>query len=70
MTFQLQLSAPRSPGGPVEKKTQKLAVHACACADNGREKRNVQIVSVLLPIAVNCMLHSNTQSLIEVIGMR
>ena len=70
MTFQLQLSVSRSPGGPVEKKTQKLFVHACACADNGREKTNVLIVSILLPIAVNCTLRSNTQSLIEVIVLR
>ena len=26
-------------------------MHACACADNSGEKRNVLIVSILLPIA-------------------
>ena len=43
-------------------------MHACACADNGREKRYVLIVSVLLPIAVNFALRSNTQRRIEVLG--
>jgi hypothetical protein len=50
--------------------TQKLAVHACACADNGGEKRNVLIVSVLLPIDVNLALRSKTQRRIDVHGMR
>ena len=59
---------PRSRGGPVEKKTPKLAVHACSCADNGGEKRNVLIVRVLLPIAVNFALRSKTQRRIEVSG--
>ena len=45
-------------------------MHACACADNGGEKRNVLIVSVLLPIAVNFALRSNTQRRIDVLGMR
>ena len=45
-------------------------MHACACADNGREKRNVLIVSILLPIAVNFALRSNTQRRIDVLGMR
>jgi len=29
-----------------KKKTQKLAVHAVGCAHDGREKRNVLIVSI------------------------
>ena len=36
----------------------------------GGEKRNVLIVSVLLPIAVNFTLRSKTQRRIEVLGMR
>jgi hypothetical protein len=35
----------------INKKTQKIAVHAGGGADNGGEKRNVLIVRVLLPIA-------------------
>jgi hypothetical protein len=46
-------------------KTQKLAVHACACADNGGEKRNVLIVSVLLPITVNFAMRSKTHRRID-----
>jgi hypothetical protein len=79
MPFQRQRSAPRSPGGPVElvlpvglqkKKTQKLAVHAGGCAHDGGEKRNVLIVSILLPTAVNFTLRSKTQRRIEVLRMR
>jgi hypothetical protein len=51
----------RGGEGDWKKKTQKLAVHACACADNGGEKRNVLTVSVLLPVAVNFALRSKTQ---------
>jgi hypothetical protein len=55
------------------KRRRKNSVHACACADNGGEKRNVLIVSVLLPIADNFALRSKTQATqrrIEVLGMR
>jgi hypothetical protein len=48
------------PVGLWKKKTQKLAVHACACAHDGGEKGNVLIVRVLLPIAVNFALCSKT----------
>ena len=34
-------------------------MHACAGADNGGEKRNVLIVSVWLPIAIDLALRSN-----------
>ena len=43
-------------------------MHACARAHDDGEKRNVLIVSVLLPIAVNFMLCSKTQRHIEVLG--
>ena len=43
-------------------------MHACACADNGGEKRNVLIVSVLLPVAINFARRSKTQRRIEVLG--
>jgi hypothetical protein len=64
----------RSPGGPFENiiiitKTQKLAVHAGGCAHDGREKRNVLIVIVLLPISINFTLRSKTQRYIKVLGM-
>ncbi len=42
-------------------------MHACACANDGWEKINVLIVSLLLPIAVNFMLRSNTKRRIEVL---
>jgi hypothetical protein len=45
-------------------------VHAGGCAHDGGEKRNVLIVSVLFPIAVNFTLRSKTQRRIEVLGMR
>ena len=54
----------------MEKNTQKLAVHAGGCALVGGETRNVLIVSVLLPIAVNFALCSKTQRRIEVLGKR
>ena len=44
---------PQSPGGPVEKKTQKLAMHAGGGTNDRGEKRNVLIVSVLLLIGSN-----------------
>ena len=52
------------------KRIAKLAVHAGGYAHDGGEKRNVLIVSVLLPIAVNFALRSKTQRHIEVLGMR
>ena len=51
MTFQCDETSSRSEVrfglrvGLQKKKTQKLTVHACACADNGGEKRNVLIVA-------------------------
>ena len=65
----MAVSAPRSPGGPVEKKTQKFAVHACGYACDGGKKRNVLIVSVLLPIAIDLALRSNMQRRVDVIGV-
>ena len=41
---------------------QKLAMHAGGCAHDGGEKKNVLIVSVSLPIAVNFALCSNSLS--------
>ena len=40
------------------------------CVDNGWEKRNVLIVTVLLPIAVNFTLRSKTQRCLEVLVVR
>jgi hypothetical protein len=42
-------------------------VHAAASTNDCREKRNVLIVSVLLPIGVDLTLSSNTQRAIEVL---
>ncbi len=56
--------------GLQKKKTPKLAVHAGGCGHTGGEKRNVLIVSVLLPVAVNFALRSETQGRVEVLGMR
>ena len=39
----------------------------CACANDDGEKINVLIVSLLLPIAVNFTLRSNTKRRIEVL---
>ena len=47
--------------GLYKKKTQKLAVHAGGCGHNGGEKRNVLIVSILLPKAIDLALRSNMQ---------
>ena len=44
-----------------------MAVHACACACDGVEKRNVLIVSVLLPIAIDLALRSNMQKRVDVL---
>ena len=45
-------------------------MHACGGADNGREKRNVVIVSVLFPIAMDLALRCNTQRRVDVLRMR
>ena len=42
-------------------------MHACAGADNGGEKRNALIVSVLLPIAFDLALRSNMQRRVDVL---
>jgi hypothetical protein len=47
MAFHWQLSAPRSPDGPRENKTQKLAVHAGGCACDGGEKERECCLLVL-----------------------
>jgi hypothetical protein len=45
-------------------------VHAGGGADKGGEKRNVLIVSLLLPINIDLALRSKTQRHIEVLWMR
>ena len=42
-------------------------MHAGGCARNGGEKRNVLIVSVLLPIAIDLALRSNMQKRVDVL---
>jgi hypothetical protein len=42
-------------------------VHACACADNDGEKRNVLIVSALLPKSIHLALRSNRQRRVDVL---
>ena len=49
------------PVGRQEKKMQKNAVHAGGGADNGGEKRNVLIVSVLLPMIIDLAHRSKKQ---------
>jgi hypothetical protein len=44
-------------------------VHAGGSADNGGEKRNVLIVSVLLPKAVDLALRCKPQRRVEVVGV-
>ncbi len=44
-------------------------MHAAAGGDYSWEKKNVLIVSVLLPIGVDLTLRSNTQRAIEVLGV-
>ena len=53
--------------GLLQKKTRKFAVHAGGGAENGGEKRNVLIVSVLLPIATDLALRSNMQRRVHVL---
>ena len=50
--------------------SQKLAVHAGGSGDNGGEKSNVLIVSVLLSIAIYFALRSETQGGVKVLRMR
>jgi hypothetical protein len=49
------------PVGLQEKKMQKNAVHAGGGADNGGEKRNVLIVSVLMPMIIDLAHRSKKQ---------
>ena len=49
------------PVGLKKKTTRKFAVHAGGFAHDGCEKRNVVIVSVLLPIALDLALRSKTR---------
>ena len=53
--------------GGVEKEHAKFPVHASGGAENGREKRNVLIVRVLLPIAIDLALRSNMQRRVDVL---
>jgi len=53
------------PVGLKKKKTQKFAVHAGGCACDG--EKNVLIVSVLLPIAIDLALRSNMQRRVDVV---
>ena len=55
------------PVGLQKKKTQKFAVHADVCAGNCGENRNVLIVSVLLPIAIDLTLRINIQRHVDVL---
>ena len=42
-------------------------MHAGECGDYGGEKRNVLIVNVLLPIAIDLALRSNMQRRVDVL---
>ena len=44
-------------------------MHAGGGAEDGGEKRNVLIISVLVPIAIDLALRSKTQRRIEVLGV-
>jgi hypothetical protein len=48
---------------------RRVCTHAGGCARNGGEKRNVLIVSVLLPIAIDLALRSNVQRRVDVLRM-
>jgi hypothetical protein len=50
-----------------KKKTQKPAVHAGGSAENGGEKRNVLIVGVWLPMDIDPVLRSKTQTRVDVL---
>jgi hypothetical protein len=58
---------PQSPGGPVEKEDTKTPVYTGGGTNDGGEKRNVLIVSVLLAIGSDLKLRSNTQQRIQVL---
>jgi len=45
-------------------------MHAGGSGHNGGKKRNVLIVIVLLPIAIDLALRCETQGGVEVLGMR
>jgi hypothetical protein len=45
-------------------------VHAGGSGHNGGEKRNVLVVIVLLPIAIDFALRSKLQGGVKVLGMR
>ena len=65
------VSAPRSPGGAVEKGDAKIRrARRGGSGHIGGEKRKVLIVSVLLPVAIDLALRSKTQRRIEVLRMR
>ena len=47
-----------------------MNANACAGGDDGWEKRNVLIVTVFLPIAIDLALRSNMQRRVDVLWMR
>jgi hypothetical protein len=47
----------------------EFAVHAGGCACDGGEKRNVLIVSVLLPITIDLALRCNLSRRVDVTGV-
>jgi hypothetical protein len=51
------------------KRRRKFAVHAGGSGNYGGETRNVLIVSVLLPIAIDLALRSNMQRRVDVLWM-
>jgi hypothetical protein len=55
-------------GIPVAVKCASVSL-AGGCRDYGGEKRNILIVSVLLPMGVHFTLRSNTQRAIKVLWM-
>ena len=56
--------------GLEKKKTQKLAEHAGGRGHKGGEKRNVLIVSILLPIGIDLALRVEPQGDVKGLGMR
>ncbi len=61
---------PQSPGGPVEKEDAKNPPCMRVEVETIAEKRNVLIVSVLLPISGDLTLRSNTQRRVYVLRVR
>ena len=55
------------PVGLQKKKTQRFAVHADVCAGNCGENKNVLIVTVFLPTALDLALRSNMQRRVEIL---